>query len=318
MSEHSMNIQDTMAKIERTREARDYTVTLADTSVIEFARSAFQFGSLTPFLGAGFSDALKFPKWNQLVDDLYSEVFGEIFENNPPDLVDKMRRIGYTNTALVRQIEVELGFQNDLTKILRAKLYNNYDEHCDDILIQPFCDMFISPPNGVNEIITYNFDNALERHLKSKGVDFSIAYSGQTYKSSGKLMIYHPHGFLPHPGDPPDDLPVETGVVFSERHYNRGAMDPNHWANVVQVHHLMNRMCLFIGMSITDPELRRFMDYAFEKGGRQLRHVTIQRKRGDRVESYLMEKDFRSLGLRTIWIDDHEDIPNILESITRI
>ena len=77
-----------------------------------------------------------------------------------------------------------------------------------------------------------------------------------------------------------------------------------------------------IGLSITDPNLRRLLDISKRKNSStQLRHYIIKKKpsvKDDfiRTQILLEEQDANSLGLNVLWIDNFDEIPDILRRIS--
>ena len=102
----------------------------------------------------------------------------------------------------------------------------------------------------------YNFDDVLEQMLQAKGLinteDFTSISKDAEIKSHNTLPIYHVHGIIPEKG--PTDI-----VVFSEEEYHNRYANSYHWSNVEQLHALSRMHCFFIGLSMSDPNLRRFL-----------------------------------------------------------
>ena len=79
----------------------------------------------------------------------------------------------------------------------------------------------------------------------------------------------------------------------------------------------------FLGLSMTDPNLRRLLDIANRRNpSNSLNHFIIKdkpqrinKKEEDRLPLFLIERDFNELGLNTIWIEDFKEIPDILTRI---
>ncbi|MDR3500693.1 MAG: SIR2 family protein [Parvibaculum sp.] len=313
-----IDIQDAIGLATTRDEIVGYKTRYSYSPIVELVRAAVRRRTLTIVLGAGVSTALKLPQWNELIEDLYTEIYKEIDPTLSISDIIKMREKGYANTTMVRHLETLLGYSFGVRSMARDILYRSFWEKGSAQLIEPLCDIFLrtGAVAPVSHVITYNFDNAVERHLKRlKRKDIVSIYSNATYPlQSGGLRIYHPHGFLPYKDDDLEDAACKESVVFSERDYNLHFMDPGHWANILQLHHFMNRTCLFVGVSLTDPNVRRLLDHAREKTGPVVRHVSIQKTKGSRLADMFVERDFHSLGVATLWVPDYSNIPDVLKA----
>ncbi len=96
---------------------------------------------------------------------------------------------------------------------------------------------------------------------------------------------------------------------------------------------LRENTCIMIGLSITDPNLRRLLDIAVRKNVKPKHYVILKRPafeqkindndtiRQDVISKYasvdqqLQEKSLLELGLKVIWIENHDEIPGILDTI---
>lgn len=285
-----------------------------DAELVEYLSKQFHQRTLTLALGAGVSKSAGVPDW----DDLAKSLVEKIFNKGDMDkrLMEAIKKAGLPNIVLVRYLEVALQFKSSVRRMLRDRLYQQFDLNGPGSIFPALQKYFLNPMNGcaVDHVISYNFDNLLERHLGSARIGCSVIYSDETYPlRAGGLRIYHPHGFLPHPEDDPDGEQASRVLVFSEPDYHSHYMDLGHWANVLQLHHLMNRACLFIGCSMTDPNMRRLLDHAKLRTGASWRHVAIKTITSDPIINALMEADFQSLGVRILWVAKRTDIPSLLE-----
>jgi hypothetical protein len=216
----------------------------------------------------------------------------------------------YGNSILVRYLETLAAFPSDIRKMLRDRLYASFDETGADELLRPLCELFLLPgcPAPARSAITYNFDNALERQVdRLGGPALASVHSSDTFAQLGsKLAIFHPHGFLPHPSDDPNGDGCSECVVFSERDYNEHHTDASHWANVVQLNQFMGSSCLFVGVSLTDPSLRRLLDHV-QRSGKEPRHFAVMRSQRSNPIDYFIERDALSLGVRILWVREYAD-----------
>ena len=94
---------------------------------------------------------------------------------------------------------------------------------------------------------------------------------------------------------------------------------------------MMNNTCVFIGLSMTDPNMRRLLEVAVQKENEEdsmCRHFAIMRRfqmkgsqENDAIKSFegvnesLQESFFRELGVNVIWVDEYCEIPELLKQI---
>jgi hypothetical protein len=145
-----------------------------------------------------------------------------------------------------------------------------------------------------------------------------------------ELPIFHVHGFLPSKGKLPDN----ADIVFSEDAYHTQFIDPFSWSNLVQLNYLNTSTCLFLGISLTDPNMRRLIDVSKRKSGKdEINHYIIKRrykiedltidptkKTGNslvKIIENIEEQDAKNLGINIIWISEFSEIPNIIKQIDK-
>lgn len=138
---------------------------------------------------------------------------------------------------------------------------------------------------------------------------------------SSELPVYHVHGYLPRKGR----IPRDREIVFSEDAYHSQFIDPFSWSNLIQLNKLSHNTCLFIGLSLTDPNLRRLLDVANRKNpNKSINHFIIKKTlspkntkdRVDDLAEFLEEQDANELGLNVIWVNEFKEIAPLVKSIT--
>lgn len=129
----------------------------------------------------------------------------------------------------------------------------------------------------------------------------------------------------------PDGIDNEDGYIAAEIKLYRHMLEPYNWANISQLNYMINNTCLFIGLSMTDPNMRRLLEIAAQKrieNDSDCQHYAIMRrfrmkesaevdsiKSFERVNETLQESFFKELGVNVIWIDEFSEIPAILKQI---
>jgi hypothetical protein len=193
----------------------------------------------------------------------------------------------------------------------------------------------------VRAVISYNFDDLLERQLKRTNVQYHSIYSENESYGPDELPLYHVHGFLPETVKSYEGLERST-LVFSEEGYHQIYSDPYHWSNLVQLTNFRENTCLMVGLSMTDPNLRRLLDisarnierprhYAFMKRMtiETFVYATANGKREQVINNIkgaeeflnrhykLNEEIMRELGVIILWYDNYDEIPGILTQINQ-
>lgn len=229
-------------------------------------RQAWRDRNLVLFLGAGVSQPYGLPMWSDLVLTLLVDEYPDQFKS----LWEHYRR----------PFGSWLAEKYSLTPVMLARLSQwkfqskgrscTFQEYVRDMLypdppgrpkqrtaLQAIAELAArSERSGrrIPLIVTLNFDDLLEGELKARGVAARPVYDEARGKGDG-LPIIHPHGFLPRGERPP-----ETDLVFAEREYHKLSFSMTHWAQVAILSALRNYTVLFIGLSMSDPNLRRLLD----------------------------------------------------------
>jgi len=121
-------------------------------------------------------------------------------------------------------------------------------------------------------VITFNADDLLEREVH-KGLDpesdapiaWIIARASHTPSSGAGLHdlppvpVYHVHGFLPREPEERWWIDAPDTLVFTEAQYWQSVASPLSFANRVMAAALHDSHCLFIGMSMTDINVMRWL-----------------------------------------------------------
>jgi hypothetical protein len=146
----------------------------------------------------------------------------------------------------------------------------------------------------IARVITFNVDDLLERVVNSgtsvwKPRVFPVRWSSDTNNPprNGAIAIYHLHGFVPlnpesYPFYSRDEgimevpLPLES-LVFTDEQYWRAVGNPGDFASRVFAHAL-GGTCVFIGVSMTDINLLRWLALHSIEVKRDLQYMTASWK----------------------------------------
>jgi len=313
---------------------------------------AFKEDKLVLVLGAGVSLGFGVPSWNYLLQNLMVHTINENDESNA--FLAKLFNEIFTPNPLIAGRYLQDYFENSSSSfesMVRDVLYSKIDKNIDSELINEIVKFCVAPgkSHNLDSIISYNFDDILEYKIDETKMDIpykSVYGLGMEIKN-GELPIYHVHGFLPEE----KKLDDANKITFGENNYHQQYSDLYSWNNMVQINKFRENTCLFIGSSLTDPNIRRLLDIALKQKGDKRKHHYIFKKKIDddflikslkkKLESIenldeknqaklnfddtikllteiyerFEENDSASFGVQTIWVDDWDEFPALLKKI---
>lgn len=262
-------------------------------------------------LGAGVSCDLGAKDWSGLLRHFKKNLSKERIIMNPDDVC---KRIG--DTVLI-------------TAELCKDLYKNEKDFYWDIHNGIYC--INRDPGKVYEIdviasiiskckdgryfrvLTYNYDDFLEKSLDNIGLPYTVIFN-QYCSPSSKLPIYHAHGFFPQIHDKKDIQEVYyKSIILTESNYNELYNHPYDWTISCQLSFFRENTCLFVGSSISDPNIRRLMQITKTK---EKVHYAIMVKHKMSIKDLtIISNHFLKLGIEIIWVNDFPDIVSVLQSL---
>jgi SIR2-like domain len=228
-----------------------------------------------------------------------------------------LQRFGISLISFTRFISSHVVNPTAFLSELHKLLYKNYDHTKNDPNMQMLATLATNDSFGpaLETLITYNIDDIFERTvdgLSSSGPMRSV-FSAQLYvEPVPGMKVIHPHGFLPFEAT---DLSQYTQVVLSETAYHTHYLHQYHWANMAQLQEFTHKVCLFIGLSFSDPNMRRLLDFSRTFVGRRHSHFAIKRAEVDNHYNYFFEKDMQIVGVKVLWIRDYAQIADLIRKI---
>lgn len=320
-------------------------------------KAGFETGQFSLFLGAGVSASAGMPDWNTLLNSLFVNYLTNEFNHNSnisdADIKQIVNRLGeidapsalmaarYLRKGLAGEASDSSNFAETITKNL-YKLRDKRRKFNSELVVS-ISTLCIPRRTGakVDSVVTYNFDDLLERQLSASSIQLRSIYSESDAHDPDELPIYHVHGFLPETSDNYEGLDKST-LVFSEEGYHQIYGDAYHWSNLVQLSKLRANTCLMIGLSMTDPNLRRLLEISTRNNDTPRHFAFMQRINLERFVSEtdlktakkktlvknkkaaqqfldrhhsLNEQIMRELGVSVIWFKDFEEVPELLQKI---
>lgn len=320
---------------------------------------------LTLILGAGTSIEHGLPSWNILLQKLLINTFAKETNDDTKEksiVLSKLFTKIFSPSPLISARYLKKYYQDisntNLTtsfeEAVREAIYEEINVKLQSDLFKEIRQLCVAPGRNpsLDSIITYNYDDLLEKYLLNLDIDipFKSIHSIGENPAHGELPIYHVHGYLPQD----IELNEKNKITLSEDIYHQQYNEIYSWNNIIQINKFRDNICLFIGISFTDPNLRRLLDIAkLQKGESDKYHYLIRKKYDpkiiedeilktldkdqelydDKEKAHLKldetvkhlinimqkfeENDAASFGVRVIWVNDYIEIPKILKSIRK-
>ena len=143
----------------------------------------------------------------------------------------------------------------------------------------------------------------------------------------GRIPFYYCHGLLPIPGASQSDYQHSVDkLVFAEHEYLQLASTNHSWQSTTFVNLCSTSVVLFVGASLTDPNMRRWLSWIHANRVRELRlrsptfrassrHFWVTVSTGVLACDLWTESLVAGLGVRIIWIDSWNELGELLDRI---
>ncbi|HBN09620.1 MAG TPA: hypothetical protein DD435_13550 [Cyanobacteria bacterium UBA8530] len=240
------------------------------------------------FLGAGISSSAGAPSWDTLISKLQIAMISKLFsdnlqfQDNEELFLNNSLLSLYKSSPLLAANYLKDGlgesFESEVTRILYENLLESSTSH----LLKSLARYCVGKKTSGKklDIVTYNFDDLVERQFDEAGLGYLPVFREKDTVQDENVGIFHVHGFLPrNMAEQPSLYSRESGnlLVLDEEGYHDQYIDPYCWSNIIQLNFLRERTCLFIGLSMNDPNLRRLLFIASRKNN-SIRHYAILKR----------------------------------------
>lgn len=258
-------------------------------------------------MGAGINADYGAKDWSSLMDSLNNDFYkGDYkFADEIEHYVGKEL---FTSSMVLKTsgFDSYKSLNRELYEFDAAKSFDDPDStlyHCVDYIER----------HKHTTVITYNYDTNLEYLLKKRNIRYSVVYDDNSFNNQeAQVDIYHVHGLLPY--DRYDEEKFTDSLIFNESEYYYLYNNPYSWNIAKQLHDFKFNVCVFIGISLTDPDMKRLLELA----GNYLKFNFIFLKK-EKDYSDTVYRDltsyFFTFDLIVIWIDEYSEITEYLESI---
>jgi hypothetical protein len=229
----------------------------------------YETGGITLVLGAGVSKSIGCPLWTELVERLWSKL--ETGGPVPPSSLPPQLVLEYLQLRFKERGE---GYVNSLRAALYRDAVAPSAESLQDCKGTLACvaklldaELKAGARRRITRVISFNIDDMLEAALGALNPGrsppaFKIVSRPSHHPMHGTgeqaLPNYHVHGFLPREPAPWFTQADDT-LVFTDAEYWETAASPLSFANRTMAFALHDSHCVFIGLSMTDTALLRWL-----------------------------------------------------------
>lgn len=165
---------------------------------------------------------------------------------------------------------------------------------------------------------------------KGKSKRFDRIVSGISPKGVNRIPYIHCHGYIPIASKQGKKVRESNArLVFSEDSYLRLANSALSWQAINFIEHCMQTKMIFIGVSLTDSNMRRWLSWIhsnkleeFKNNGIKYKdateHFWINKIPKTLAEKKWIEESVAHLGVRLVWIDEWNQTGDILTKMLGI
>ena len=283
-------------------------------AIIESARFSFRENKCSLFLGAGVSMSAGGPSWEDL---LYKTIKKSRKSFTKRDFKKIYESCGQSPIVMGRYLAPDKHTLGIITDYLQAYVLYKGVNLSNSELIKAICE-FVET-DKVESVVTYNYDDLVETAINQRGRKRAFSVVAKSRNTKEEIPVYHVHGLIPH-----HQSEMAATPVLSEKDYHDIYRESFHWSNIEQLHALDRNSCFFIGLSMTDPNLRRLLDFSYAGNDNEIHHYAFMKRESlygtDDVEKNkshfkTIEEQLESVGVWVIWYERHNEIPRIIRDI---
>lgn len=216
---------------------------------------------------------------------------------------------------------------------IKDRLFNNTSAN---LLAEPII-MAINKEIGPKSVLSFNGEAIFLALLKyyyykescngAGKLKFDRIVNGMRRTHSSRIPYVHCHGILPINGaKTKKGYKADTKLVFTEERYLKIANSPISWQALQFIENCMNSKMVFVGVSLTDANMRRWLGWIHGNKMEEFaeneihckestEHFWIRKRPGTDIEKKWVEESVAHLGVRLIWIDDYNQTGEVLKKM---
>ncbi|MBY2925843.1 SIR2 family protein [Rhizobium leguminosarum] len=228
-------------------------------------------------LGAGVSQSAGLPSWNELIARLTRQIetsaavkgpdlAGETAPMQAQILQSRFRKFVESGTAFpaVAVNHRDGMVATEWRKLLRDNLYQAIADPDGVVSTHPYFKELAALAFTVPVVVTYNFDDFLERALVQSSrrphgtIGYYSAWGPHFVVQQDRPVVYHPNGYIPFQAI--DRYSEE--IILTEEALSNQIIDAARGSFAHLVNYFSKSPCLFLGFSLTDPGMRSMLRQA--------------------------------------------------------
>lgn len=167
--------------------------------------------------------------------------------------------------------------------------------------------------SGVRSMVCFNFDDVMEETYQSECIQHRVVLNGDKFNlNNDHVTIFHPHGYLSRFDSKEEQQKSE--IILSKSDYEGLYQQHYCLTNLIQLSMLMTETVLFVGMSMTDPNIIRLLKKAREVGVWNWHYALMKMENEECVVS--QTRRLRAIGVDPVWYKAYCDIPRIIQRLS--
>jgi len=319
----------------------DLTLNVINT-VFKFGWDKAAFEKNNKSIGFSYDSWIQACLNRHIADGFKIEKFHKILENEIyKDLFLQAEKDG------IKSLLKEFLCNPKLGKNHRKKIISFFERHYLNTTLMQIVDVLTNNPNDYKlpgSIISFNADTLLysllmvyndEKYSSLKTIHAKEPYKMmlKSYHDWGdKIPIFHLHGSL-FP-----EVPVKKGktqkqdgrdnLIFLESSYSKVAGSMFTWAQTNFLYYALNTKIIFLGLSMSDPNIRKWLNWTAENINADLssykktdikstQHIWLKpRPCNKNIQSFLQDS-LAHLGVKMGWIDNYDQVKDSLLNIMK-
>lgn len=273
-------------------------------------------GEITMFVGAGVSTESRLPSWNELIEQLLTGAGAGLSDEDRELWISATIAQGPLAAAAIARAHYKT--ESDFKKALRSALYGGRspDRFLPGALARQIA-LLKKQLGDRLKITTANYDGLLEAALEDAGLS-PVSYVRNRKEPPDKAAVWHLHGRLMR--NPSGSGWASDGnLVLTEGDYARSTHAK--WPEEFVAECLENSLCVFIGLSMTDPNFIRWL-YRYQSDAPR-EHIAVFVRQGTAVPNEAVRKRleeaaearWRLAGVRPVWSNYFGEVAQFVHEV---